>query len=221
MSFKNSVILSGGFGTRMRPITNYIPKALVEVDGKPLINHVFNFIDGENNMSDIKKYVTYGHKPEILFNSTKGLVDGYINTIDKDNSYFLYNSFVKHINEPIIVTPCDMIIEIDLDKVYDDYIELGSPPIMVIGVQPIDGVDGDFIEYDNTNTIISLSRDNKSDKYCSGLQIINPYEINKITQTSDNFYDVWSQLIGYVGGLKVSNVVPTKWRCYDNLNEVI
>jgi NDP-sugar pyrophosphorylase family protein len=220
MSFNNSVILSGGFGTRMRPITDYIPKALVEVDGNPLISYVFKLIDGENNMSDIKKYVTYGHKSEILFNATKGKVDGYINTTGKDNSYFLYNSFIKHINEPIIVTPCDMIMDIDLDEVYRDYIELGSPSIMVVGVTPVKGVDGDFIEYDEANRIVSLSRENITNKYCSGLQIINPYKVNDITKESNNFYDVWEQL-KHMGELKVSNVVPTEWKCYDNLNEII
>ena len=214
MSFKNSVILSGGFGTRMKTITNYIPKALVEVDGKPLIEHVIGNLDG------IEKYVTYGHKSNLLFQGTKDLVDGYINTVGRDNSHFLYNSFVKHINEPILITPCDMIVEIDLDAVYRDYVELGSPPIMVIGVNPVDGVDGDFIEYDDTNTIISLSRENKSNKYCSGLQIVNPYVVNDITQSSENFYDVWGQLIGYMGGMKVSNIVPTKWKCYDDINSI-
>ncbi len=215
MSFKNSVILSGGFGSRMRPITDYIPKALVEVDGLPLIGHVFNMIG-----SDTNRYITYGHKSEVLFNSTKLVADGYINPTRTDNSFFLYNSFVKHINEPIIVSPCDMIMDIDLDKVYEDYIELGSPSIMVVGVEPVDGVAGDYIEYDESNTIVRLDRDNVTDKYCSGLQIINPFKVNDTTAECDNFYDVWKQL-KYMGELKVSNVLPTKWRCYDDIKSVI
>ena len=65
MSFKTSVILAAGKGLRMRPITNHIPKALVEVDGQPLINHVLNMV------SETTKYVTYGHKSEILFDNIK------------------------------------------------------------------------------------------------------------------------------------------------------
>jgi len=189
MSFKTSVILSGGKGNRMRPITNYIPKALVEVGDKPLIEYVLDMV------GNTEKYVTYGHKSDLLFNKTKLDVNGYINTTGKDNAYFLYNSFVKYINEPIIVSPCDMVIEIDLNKVYSDYLTLGSPPIMVIGVNPVKGVEGDFIQYDENNIISQLSRTINSDKYCSGLQIINPYKVNQLTQKSENFYDVWKQLM--------------------------
>lgn len=214
MSFKTSVILSGGKGTRMKPITNYIPKALVEVSGKTLINHVFDMIGPKT-----KKYVTYGHKSEVLFNTTKLDVDGYINTTNKDNSYFLYNSFIKHIDEPIIVSPCDMFMEIDLKRVYNNYIELGSPAIMVVGVTPVDGVDGDFIEYDENNRIIRLDREKITDRYCSGLQIINPYRVNNVTKKCDNFYDVWKQLMD-IRNLKISNVIPNKWGCYDNIEQI-
>ena len=212
MSFKTSVILSGGKGTRMRPITNYIPKALVEVSGRPLINHVFNMV------GDSKKYVTYGHKSDVLFNNIKLDVDGFINTTGKDNAYFLYNSFVKHINEPIIVSPCDMIMDIDMEKVYEDYVALGNPTIMVVGVEPIKEVEGDFVEYNITNNITNLTREKTTDRYCSGLQIINPHRINNITKKCDNFYDVWKQLMD-IGHLKISNVTPNEWRCYDNIEQ--
>lgn len=214
MSFNNCVILSGGKGTRMVPITNYIPKALVEVEGKPLIEHVFDMV------GDVKKYVTYGYKSEVLFNKLKLFTDGFINTTDKDNAYFLYNSFVKYINEPIIVSPCDMVMDINLNDVYDDYNKLGCPTNMVVGVKPIEGVEGDFIEYDTVNTIIKLDRNNRTDKYCSGLQIINPFKVNQITEKCDNFYDVWKQLM-LLGELKVSNILPNDWRCYDEVKSII
>lgn len=213
--FKNSIILSGGSGIRMRPITDYIPKALVKVNNKPLIDYVINML-GDN----IKKYITYNYKSDILFNNTNLKVDGFINTTKKDNSFFLYNSFVTYLNEPIIVVPCDMIMEINLLDVYNDYFTLGEPAIMIIGVEPNNNISGDFITHDIYNKIIKLDRDKPTNKYCSGLQIINPFKVNKITNTNDNFINVWDELIK-LGELKVSNITPKNWSCYDDIKNII
>lgn len=41
---KNLVLLSGGLATRLQPISKTIPKALVDINGKPFIEHQLNLL---------------------------------------------------------------------------------------------------------------------------------------------------------------------------------
>lgn len=84
------VILAGGSGTRGKPFTDYFPKAMIPVEGKPLIDYIvryvstFDFISGIIILSDfkgkgnqIKRYfegrqMAYGKKIEFIQDSNNG-----------------------------------------------------------------------------------------------------------------------------------------------------
>jgi MurNAc alpha-1-phosphate uridylyltransferase len=212
--FKNAIILSGGLGYRMKPITEYVPKALVKVNNVFLIDHVINFLNS-NHIENI--YITYGYKGEMLVEELENRVSGFINTKNKDNSYFLFNSIIKYIDEPIIISPCDVIIDLNLKKVYDEYVELGSPPACII---PIDiKLEADKILHSN-NIVDKISRECESSLFASGIQILNPKKINDIILSSDNFYNVWNSLIN-LKSLYVVKTMPTKWKVFDKLTDLI
>jgi NDP-sugar pyrophosphorylase family protein len=215
--FKIGVILAGGEGTRMRPITNYLPKALVGVNGKPLIAYPIELLDlwGVDNV-----FVTYNYLSNKLFEHLSNSVDGFINTTNCDNSYFLFHSFIKDVNQPIIVMPCDVIADIDLIALYKDYERHNCPAIMMVGTRPVEGVVGDYITYDEYYRIESLSRAVISPLYASGIQVINPKKLNELCKDEENFNDVWSQLLG-TNNLKISTIHPKSWMAYDNINQII
>ncbi|MEO8210772.1 MAG: sugar phosphate nucleotidyltransferase [bacterium] len=48
-----AVIMAGGFGTRLRPLTNNIPKPMVPIVNKPILEHIINLL----KLYSIKDYV--------------------------------------------------------------------------------------------------------------------------------------------------------------------
>ena len=77
---------------------------------------------------------------------------------------------------------------------------------MLVPVRPVPGFEGDYVFHEN-HVVREISRSKETDFYCSGIQVLNPYRLNQITQEGDNFYDVWQQLIDQQQ-LFVSSVYP-------------
>lgn len=48
-----AVILAGGSGTRAKPFTDYFPKAMIPVEGRPLIDHVINYVSSFDFIDEI------------------------------------------------------------------------------------------------------------------------------------------------------------------------
>ena len=69
------------------------------------------------------------------------------------------------------------------------------------------------------NIVKKLSRTQKSDIYCTGIQILNPKKINDKIKPTDDFNILWKKLIK-IRQLYVSDVMPKKWYTVDILDNL-
>lgn len=211
----HAIILAAGRGIRLMPKTKKIPKAMVKIKNQTLIL---------KGIKKIQKYIknihiTVGYKGSLLAKHViENKVNSVINTDKKDNAWWIFNFPFKHINQPVFVLTCDNITNIDFNLIERDYIKKGKPECFLVPVKPLKKLEGDFI-HRKKNIVTKLSRKIKSDIYCSGIQIINPYKINKIVKNTTNFNQVWAKLIEKKK-LKVSDVLPRNWFTIDNPNQL-
>jgi MurNAc alpha-1-phosphate uridylyltransferase len=81
---RNAMVLAAGFGHRMRPLTDKLPKPLVEVAGKALLDHVLDrladagveraVVNVHYLADQIERHVAARTKPEIVISDERGVL---------------------------------------------------------------------------------------------------------------------------------------------------
>jgi NDP-sugar pyrophosphorylase family protein len=212
---RHAIIMAAGRGMRMMPLTAHIPKPMASFKDSTLIADAIGRI--HSKIDNI--YITVGYKgADLAKHVIEHGVSSIFNTEGKGNSWWVFNTLMKNLDEPVLVLTCDNVVELDLELIYKDYVSLKSPHCMVVPVKPVEGLDGDFIFHEN-NRVTELNRNKPSDIYCSGIQVLNPGKINKNCEPSDDFYALWMQLIKE-GQLFSSNIYPNKWFAVDTLEQL-
>jgi NDP-sugar pyrophosphorylase family protein len=207
--------MAAGRGMRMMPLTDSIPKPMAPYLGSTLIADGISRLVGKLE----KIHVTVGYKGAMLAQHViEHGASSVFNTEGESNSWWIYNTLLKNLDEPIYVLTCDNVVDLDFDLLAENYFSLAAPPCMVIPVKPIPGLEGDYIFHEN-QYVTKLSRFEESDIYCSGIQILNPAKINELTAEGESFYSVWSQLIEQKK-LTVSSVYPKKWYAVDTMEQL-
>ena len=206
------IILAAGRGLRMMPFTKKTPKALAAFNGQTLIQHVINKI--KKKIKNI--HITVGYKGNLVASHVilKG-VQTVFNTKKKGNAWWLYNTFLKNINKPILVLTCDNIVDLNIVYLKKQIKIFKKASCILVAVKPDPNFEGDYI-FSKKNRVLKIDRKNKSNFYASGIQILNPYLINKITKKTENFKNVWRQLIKK-NKLYHTNIYEKKWLAIDNV----
>lgn len=173
------MILSAGYGTRLKPLTNYLPKPLFPVLNKPLINFSIKLLKNvgieeivvnthymaekiENYLKTKDSLIKISYEPKIL--GTGGGLKK-VEPFLKDDTFILINS--------------DIIISIDLNEVINFHKKMGGIATLVLR-EDANAEKFGVIEIDKDNRITSFIGKEvfKSDKYkkgmFTGIHVIEP-----------------------------------------------
>ncbi len=207
--------MAAGRGARMAPLTDDIPKPMAAYGGSTLIAKGIDHL--KDRIENI--YVTVGYKKAMLAQHViEHGANAVFNTEDRGNSWWVYNTLLRHFDEPICVLTADNVVDLDFDLIEEDYGKLKSPYCMLVPVKPVKGLEGDYI-FHQSSVVTKLSRTEPTEMYCSGIQILNPKKVNEVTQACEDFYAVWQQLMAK-RHLMMSSVYPKRWFTVDTMEQL-
>tara|TARA_Y100001970_G_scaffold15871_1_gene17852 strand:+ start:37593 stop:38642 length:1050 start_codon:yes stop_codon:yes gene_type:complete len=117
-------IMAGGQGKRMEPFTNVLPKPLVPVHDKPIIEHI---IDSFTELGCNNFYITVNYKSKIMKAYFEELKPSYnINFVDEVAPLGTAGSlgYLKEIiKSPFFVTNCDILIKSNYGSLYNFHLK--------------------------------------------------------------------------------------------------
>lgn len=192
-----SVILAGGFGERLMPLTDKIPKPLVSVFGRPCIDYVIKSLVKANfnriiittaYMSDtlIKNIEENRYNAEILY-SFEDKPLGTAGAVRKVRSF---------LNETFLVISGDVLAEVDIATLYEFHKKKNAKVTMAL-IRVKNPLEFGIVKLNKKNEIIKFKEKPKEDEIFSnlinaGIYVIEPEIIEFVPK--DEKFDFSKQL---------------------------
>ncbi len=123
-----ALIFAAGLGTRLKPITDTMPKALVPINGKPLLEHVICKLK-DAGFDEIIINIHHFADQIIDFVKSKNYFDIRIEFSDERNELLETGGGIKKAQhffndeKPFLVHNVDIISNIDLKELYQSHLE--------------------------------------------------------------------------------------------------
>ena len=132
----NAFIFAAGLGTRLKPLTDTMPKALVPVAGKPLLAHVIEKLKA----AGCKKIViNIHHFGQMIIDYVKENNNFDIDIVFSDEREMLLETggAIKHAvnllgDEPFLIHNVDIMSNVDLKALWSEHINSGSAATLLV-----------------------------------------------------------------------------------------
>jgi len=178
----NGLILAAGKGSRLMPMTNEIPKALVKLKGKPLI---FWTLDHMIDCGIKRIGIVVGYKAEILID----VISKYYSNLDivfiKNDEYATSNNMVSLFKARDFFTEDTLLVECDVicsQKLMRDLLNAEGDCQIAVSKYNYQTMNGSVIESNDmvyANRLLT-SKMQDSSRYGSYLKTINIYKFGKL-----------------------------------------
>jgi mannose-1-phosphate guanylyltransferase/phosphomannomutase len=133
-----AVIMAGGFGTRLRPLTMQIPKPMVPIVNQPMMEHIVNLLK-KHNIKDIISLL-YFH-PDVIINHFHGGAEAGIKmqyvqaAADYGTAGSVKNAY-EHLTDRFIIISGDVLTDFDLTKAINFHIEKKAKATILLTRHP-------------------------------------------------------------------------------------
>ncbi len=134
-----AIVLAGGFGTRIQPLTNSMPKPMLPILNQPMMEHTILKLRDELGIKDIAVLLYF--KPEIIKNhfgdgSALGLNISYVEPDDDYGTAGAVAYAREFLDESFIIVSGDLITDFDFKKIATYHKEKKS--LLTITLTPVE-----------------------------------------------------------------------------------
>lgn len=181
----DSVIMAGGRGERLRPLTDKTPKPLLKVGSKPIIEHNIDHLIqyGIRNFNITIRYL--GEQIESYFGDgeTKNINISYIREDNPLGTIGALAQIKKYQHSTVLLLNADVFTNIDLEAFYNEFVESNAD--MAVASIPF-VVDIPYAVLDLENEKIKGFKEKPTYTYYSnaGIYLIKTEHISLIPQNS-------------------------------------
>ncbi|MBL7147270.1 MAG: nucleotidyltransferase family protein [Nanoarchaeota archaeon] len=197
-----AIILSAGLGTRIRPLTDNIPKVMLPINEKPLLEHHINLLR-KHGITDIAINLHYMPNKIIEYfqnGSRLGVKINYSHEKELLGTSGAVKKLKPFFKETFIVVYGDVAVDVDFAKLIEFHKKNKAEATLVVH-ESDHPEDSDVIEINEKNEIVKLWNKPhktmpKSNLTNAALYILEPEIINYIPEGKSDFIkDVFPSLL--------------------------
>lgn len=180
-----TVIMAGGKGTRLEPFTKVLPKPLVPVGDRPILEHIMD------------QFSRYGCKNfHLIVNHKKQLIKAYFAECESDYDVNFYDEALplgtggglymlrNLIHQTFFLTNCDILIDADYQDIYKFHTKHKNAITMICAYKNIKIPYG-VIEM-GVNGVINAMREKPELSFLTntGMYLVEPFVLNDIPENT-------------------------------------